>query len=127
MKSDPNILLALAAAVIDKIAPTQPTGPPVHPFTDSDDVTRHTLPELVGPATAGIEPTVPNSTNSDDTNSFTAAVLDSLASGCVSKSSYQVVGAALEMDVTSEIAVSRLQTITTSDLTVWLILTDCGV
>ncbi|KAL0631730.1 hypothetical protein Q9L58_009405 [Maublancomyces gigas] len=105
MESDPNVLLALAAAVIGKIAPTQPTGPPVHPFTDSDDVTRHTLPMLVGPATTGMEPTVPNSTNSDDINISTAAVLDSLASVCVSKSSNHVVAVALEMDVTSQIAV----------------------
>lgn len=104
MESDPNVLLALAAAVIDKIAPTPPPGPPVHPFTGSDDVTSHTLPVLVGPAPAGMEPTVPNSTNRDDTNICTAAVLDSIASVCVSKPN-QVVAVALEMDVSSQIAV----------------------
>lgn len=103
MESDPNVLLALAAAVIDKIVPTQPTGPPVHPFTGIDDVTSHTLPVLVGPATAGMQLTVANSTISDDTNICTAAVLDSIARVCVS--SNQVVAVALEMDVTSQVAV----------------------
>lgn len=104
MESDPNVLLALAAAVIDKIAPTQPTGPPVHPSTGRDDVTCPTLPVLVGQDTAGMEPTVPNSANSDDTNICTAAVLDCIASVCISKPN-QVVAVALEMDFTSQIAV----------------------
>lgn len=105
MESDPNVLLALAAAVIDKTAPTQQTGPPVHPFTSGDDANPHSLPVLVGPATAAIEPTVPNSTNDDDTNICTATVLDSIAGVCISSSSRQVVAVALEMDVTSHIAV----------------------
>lgn len=104
MESDPNVLLALAAAVIDKTAPTQQTGPPIHPFTSGDDANPHSLPVLVGPATAAIEPTVPNSTNNDDTNICTATVLDSIASVCVSKPD-QVVAVALEMDVARQIAV----------------------
>lgn len=114
MESDPQVLVALAAAVIEKVVPTQPAAPTVLRFTDEHVYSHRTLPDLVTLAAGGIHKTLPDEqripaargvVGGRDCNRDTTAVLDAVASICVSEESGQDVAVALEMDVSKKVAV----------------------
>lgn len=107
MEFDPQVLVALAAVGIERVA--HAVAPTPHVQTTLHD--HDTLPVLVSPSSAGTIRTVPDEPNFPIGDSIVGeyeiddAVLDAFANIVVSDPDSQFVAVALEMDVSKQIAV----------------------
>lgn len=107
MESDPQVLVALAASSIEKIASPAACTSPVHTVLLDHD----TLPVLVTSSTAGgigtipAAPTFPANNSIADKYKVDGAVLDAFASISITNTASQCVAVALEIDVLQHVAV----------------------
>lgn len=122
MESDPQVLVALAAVGIEKVA--HAVAPTLHVQTTRHD--HDNLPVLVSSSSAGgigsvpAEPTFSTAGSIVGEYEVDGAVLDAIASIAVSNTASQCVAVALEIDLSEQIAVLTIAGSVGPDLVAYL-------
>lgn len=113
MESDPQVLVALVSATVEKAVPVKPSVPIAQSVPDDNNGRPSNLPTLVPSSTLGNIHTTPirhslPSAHTINDNDVDWSILDVIARISVSDTNHRAVAVALELDVPVKVAVLRV-------------------